>query len=124
MLQARRSAIFSSAALFIGGFVCLCVVFFQALHFVSRVGLQQGYFCFAHLSPYCLLCHGTVNVSDSDRSCWTSSPPFVLYLFCYPSLALSLHLWEASSTQSLSGSQVYTLEGEKGFKQTASLLLR
>lgn len=55
------------------------VSFFPALHFVSCVGLQQGYFCFAHLSPYCLLCHGTVNVSDSDRSCWTSS--FICFVF-------------------------------------------
>lgn len=87
---------------------------------------QQPCLCFAHLSHYCLLWNGTVKVSDGDKSRWTSTPSFVWCLFCYPSLtlslSLSLHLWEASRARALSSSQVYTLEGEKSFKQTASLL--
>lgn len=87
------------------------------------VAPQQPYLCFAHLSHYCLLWNGTVNVSDGDKSRWTSTPSFVWCLFCYPSLTLSLpSSLEASKARSLSSSQVYTLEGEKSFKQTASLL--
>lgn len=92
--------------------------------FVFSVGPRQCYLCFAHLSPHYLLCHGTVNVSDRDRSRWKSTPSFVLCLFCYPSLTRFLFIsGRRSRARSLSGSQVYTLEGEKGFKQTASLLL-
>lgn len=90
---------------------------------VLCVGPQQCYLCFAHLSPHYLLCHGTVNVSDGDRATGKD----LLHLFCVyfvilPSRFL-LHLSEASRAESLSGSQVYTLERERGFKQTASLLL-
>lgn len=60
--------------------------------FVFGVGPQQSYLCFAHLSLHYLLCHGTVNVSDRDRSCWKSTPWFVLCLFCYPSLTLFLFI--------------------------------
>lgn len=60
--------------------------------FVFRVARQQRYLCFAHLSPHYLLCHGTVNVSDRDRSRWKSTPSFVLCLFCYPSLTRFLFI--------------------------------
>ena len=68
-------------------FFCFCFPLF-----LFRVGPQQGYLCFAHLSPHYLLCHGTVNVSDRDRSCWKSTPSFVLCLFCYPSLTRFLFI--------------------------------
>ena len=91
--RARGNDIFSSADLFIGVLSCLCVIFFFFFFgFCFRVGPPQGYLCFAHLSPHYLLCHGTVNVSDRDRSCWKSTPSFVLCLFCYPSLTRFLFI--------------------------------
>lgn len=65
---------------------------FRSLARPSVWFLQQPYLCFAHLSPTCLLWNGTVNVSDGDKSRWTSIPSFVLCLFCYPSLTLLLSL--------------------------------
>lgn len=66
--------------------------FFCLPLFVFFVGPQQHYLCFTHLSPHYLLCHGTVNVSDRDRSRWKSTPSFVSCLFCYPSLTLFLFI--------------------------------
>lgn len=93
--QACGNYIFSSADLFISMFACLC--HFSAACccyscFVFCVGPLPPYLCFAHLSPRYLLCHGTVNVSDRDRSRWKSTPSFVLCLFCYPSLTLFLFI--------------------------------
>lgn len=73
-------------------YVCLCVISFCFPLFVLRVGRQQSYLCFAHLSPHYLLCHGTVNVSDGDRSGRNSTPSFVMCLFCYPSLTRFLFI--------------------------------
>lgn len=53
--------------------------------------LQVFYLCFAHLSPSCLLCHGTVNLSDGDRSP-PDKPSYTgcrVYFVILPSLSLS-----------------------------------
>lgn len=73
-------------------YFCPNAIVFVVFFLPVSVSLPQVfYLCFAHLSPSCLLCHGTVNVSDGDRS-----PPDKrsytgcrVYFVILPSLSLS-----------------------------------
>lgn len=73
------------------------------------------YLCFAHLWPKYLLCHGTVHVSDEDRSDEKSTLSFVFCLFSFPPFLLSFR------TLYLVAKFTCRLT-ERGFKQTISTL--
>lgn len=115
-------AIFVPVQLFCCCFFCHSGVFLP----------QVFYLCFAHLSPWCLLCHGTVNVSDGD-----SSPPDErsstgcrVYFVILPSLSLSVSsISGAGERASLSffiwWPSLHTLaRREKGLRQTTLQLFK
>lgn len=89
----------------------------------------QVFFMLCSLVTFCLLCHGTVNVSDGDRR-----PPdkrsfagCCVYFVILPSLSLSSISGAGERRfRSLSGGQVYTpcKVGKKGLEQAALQLFK
>lgn len=77
------------------------------------------YLCFAHLWPKYLLCHGTVHVSDEDRSDEKSTLSFVFCLFYFPPSLLSFRMKRATLYLVAKFTRRLT---ERGFKQTISTL--